>query len=80
MDMRYLAVTGFRSDRELNAYLYDYAKVLDTGTTREGVMWAVVELPESHAEYQQGRLQSGMIGARVTSTEYQAAITILEKI
>lgn len=80
--MKYLAVTGFRSDPELNAYLYNYARVYDstTGTTREGVMWAIVEVPESHAEYQQGRLQSGMIGARVCSSPFHAAISILERV
>lgn len=78
--MKYLAVTGFRSEEELKAYLYSYAKVQDSGTTREGWMWAVVELPDdSHAEYQQGRFQSGMIGARVVPTEYLAALSILER-
>lgn len=77
--MKYLAVTGFRSEQELAAYLYSYARVQDSGTTREGLNWAIVELPASHAEYQQDRLQSGMIGARVTDTEYFAALVILER-
>lgn len=79
MDKKYLAITGFRSPRELAAYLYDYAEILDTGTTREGVMWAVVEVPASRADYQSDRMASGMIGSSVHLTAYGAAVRILER-
>lgn len=80
MEKKYLAVTGFRSEKELDAYLYTYAVVQDSGTTREGLNWAIVEVPEGSAEYQAGRLGSGMIGATVTGTEYAAAVRILERV
>jgi hypothetical protein len=80
--MKYLAVTGFRSEQELRAYLYPYARVFDDlslGTTREGLMWAIVEVPGDRAEYQQGRFHSGFIGCRVESSPYGAALSILER-
>jgi len=80
MDKKYLAITGYRSHRELDAYLYDYAEKLSTGTTREGRMWAVVEVPASRAEYQSDRMASGMIGSTVHMTAFGAAVHILDRI
>lgn len=63
--MKCVAVTGFRSEQELEAYLYGYASVQDSGTTREGWNWAIVRVhsdnPAYHDQYQADRLGSGMI-------------------
>lgn len=82
--MKYLAVTGFRSEQELEAYLYAYTSIQDSGTTREGLNWAIVRVhssnPAFHGQYQADRLASGMIGASVHDTEYLAALRILERV
>lgn len=78
--MKYLAVSGFRSEKELDAYLYSYATVQDSGTTVEGRNWAIVVIrTQGHAQYQADRLASGMIGATVHDSEYTAAIRLLER-
>ena len=77
----YLAVTGFRSERELAAYLYSHAKILDVGTTFEGRMWATVEISEdADPQYQADRLDSGMIGASVHPSLSAAALAILRRV
>ena len=82
--MKYLAISGFRSEKELEAYLYAYTSIQDSGTTREGLYWAIVRVhsndPEYHGQYQADRLASGMIAASVHESPYAAALAILRRV
>lgn len=76
--MKYLAVTGFRSEQELDRYLYNYAEVVESGTTLEGKMWAVVKINDpERAQYQADRLASGMMAVKIRYTDYGAAVAVL---
>lgn len=79
--MKFLAVSGHRSEKELQAYLYSGSFVQDSGTTLEGWNWAVVGVEAMYdPQYQADRLSSGMIGATVHNTEYAAAIRLLGRL
>lgn len=83
MKCHYLAVIGFRSERELKAYLYSHCNVYAMGTTLHGTMWAIVEVMSGDvraAEYQSDRLSSGMMGTSIHNTAYSAAIRLLERV
>lgn len=78
--MKYLSITGARSEQEVRAYLYAYAIPLKIDTTDQGRMWAVVEVPDEHAQYQADRISSGMMGVRVHSTPFDAALSIIDRL
>jgi hypothetical protein len=79
--VKYLAVTGFRSLQELQAYLYHTAVVVDSDVTLHGTLWAVVEVnADADAQYQADRLSSGMMGVTMRNTAYGAAMALLRRI
>lgn len=80
--MKYLAITGARSEDEIRAYLYSYATPLpnSTGTTFQGRVWGIIELPEERVEYQRDRFTSGMIGASIHDTAYEAALEVIRRL
>lgn len=80
MSTKFIAVTGARSLREVNAYLYGYAGVIASGEEGDGRVWATVKVETERddvdylAEYQAGRYASGWIGARVCNTPQEAEL------
>jgi len=78
--MKYLAVTGARSEQELRAYLYSYNLPMKIDTTYLGRVWGVIECPDDKAQYQADRFQSGMIGASVHSTPFDAALAVIDRL
>jgi len=78
--MRYLSITGARSEQELRAYLYKYAIPLVIGTSPQGRFYSVVEVPEENAAYQADRISSGMMGVRIHSTPFDAAIALIDRV
>lgn len=78
--MKYLSITGARSERELSAYLYDYANPMIIDTSPKGVIYAVVEVPEANAQYQADRMSSGMMGCGIHDTLPDAVASCLERI
>lgn len=79
--MKYLSITGARSERELKAYLYDYAKVI-TLTTHPGSnkVYAVVQVPDERAQYQADRMSSGMMGCGIHDTATEAGLNCLDRV
>ena len=83
MKCHYLAVSGFRSEAELRAYLYSHSSPYNMGTNLNGVMWAIVEVMSSDpsiAQYQADRLSSGMMGVTVHTEPYWAAVQLLNRL
>jgi hypothetical protein len=78
--MKFLAVTGARSEDEVRAYLYSHNIPLKIDTTYQGRVWAVIECPDDKAQYQADRFQSGMIGASVHDTKLDAAIAVIDRL
>lgn len=78
--MKYLAVVGARSEQEVRAYLYSYNIPMKVATTFQGRVWAVIECPDDKAQYQADRFQSGMIGASVHPTPFDAAIAVIDRL
>lgn len=78
--MKYLSITGARSEKELRAYLYEYAMPMVVGTSPGGRVYAVVEVPEHRAQYQADRMSSGMMGVRIHTTPFGAAIALIDRV
>ena len=80
--MKYLAITGARSEDEVRAYLYSYATPVDgvVKTTFQGRVWSVIEVPDERAEYQADRFRSGMIGASIHDTAFDAAVAVIDRL
>ena len=78
--MKYLSITGARTEQEVRAYLYTYAIPIVVDTTYQGRVWAVIEVPDENAQYQADRISSGMMGVRVHDTSFDAACSIIERL
>jgi hypothetical protein len=78
--MKYLSITGARSEKELLRYLYTYAMPMAVGTSPGGRVYAVVEVPEDRAQYQADRMSSGMMGVSIHTTPFDAAIALIERL
>jgi hypothetical protein len=78
--MKYLSITGARSEQELQAYLYSYATVITSNTASSGRVYAVVSVPDERAQYQADRMSSGMMGCGIHDTATEAGISCLDRI